>query len=110
MNDLSDVSGVMDVTMKLVAGFVGGSVYAFYDRKTHPLVIAGSIGTGTAVATFLGDFSVKVLGTYLGTGGSYFVAGVCGTVMVPGVIGLARAWIDRLKPPGFPKLGDRNNE
>jgi hypothetical protein len=110
MNELSDATGIMDVTLKLVAGFFGGAVYAFYDKKTHPLVIAGSIGTGTAVATFLGDFAVRVLGSYVGTGGSYFVAGVCGTVIVPGVIGLVRAWMERLKPPGFPKTGDRSNE
>lgn len=110
MNALDVAIGISDVSLKLVCGFCGGAVFAFYDKKTHPLVVAGSIGTGTAVATFLGDFAVRVVGSYLGTGGSYFVAGVCGTVVIPGMIGLANAWMDRLKPPGFPRLGDGPNE
>lgn len=106
MNDLNTYLG-MDAAEKIVAGFIGGAVYAFYDHKTHPIVIAGSLVTGTAVATFLGDGVVKLLGSYVGAGGSYFIAGVCGTVIIPGIVNASKAWISRWKPPEPPQFGER---
>jgi hypothetical protein len=51
-----------------------------------------------------------LLGSYVGAGGSYFIAGVCGTVLIPGIVNAAKAYIARWNPPEPPPLGEQPHE
>ena len=84
--------------LKMACGFCGGVVYAFWDKQTHPFIIAGSLVTGTFMANFLGDAANSIVGNYVGKGGSYFVAGLCGMVIVPAILSAAKKWTSSWSP------------
>lgn len=93
--------GEMGIHLKyLVAGFAGGSVKAFRERKFKPWSLIGSVAVGGIAANYL----TMVVSDFLGTPIllSAFIIGLIGMELCGQIIESATSWM----PPIF--KGKRN--
>jgi predicted MFS family arabinose efflux permease len=81
------------IALKIVCGFFGGASYAVLDRQSSAKVIVASMFVGVMTAVFFGEAANNAVGKWVGwEGTSYYVAGLCGMVILPAVLAASKKW------------------
>jgi len=75
---------------RMIAGFAGGVVHVFVFRQTMPIVVIGSIVSGTLTANYLGAVVARYVGSWIGDGGSAFIVGLSAMALCQGIVSLVR--------------------
>lgn len=74
----------------LVAGALGGAVYALTIQKAGPWSLASSIFVGAVTSNYCVEYGVKILG--LGQGFAAFLIGLTAMVTTQVLVDLAKRW------------------